>query len=135
MEKLQIGIECKDCKSKIIADATNVKKKTLKVNGNSMSDGSIEVVYVDCPICGSRHFVQIDDRMSLELKNKNMKMFVKLAKKKIDYERIPKKDAATFEKLRKKLSDLRATLMERYEGSDVTDTETGETFQLHFTIC
>ena len=134
MEKLQVTIECKDCKNKMIADAINVKKKTLNVNGNSISDGSIEVVYIYCPNCGSRHFVQVDDKISLELKEKNMKMFIKLAKKKIDYERIPKKDAAMFEKLRKKLSDLRATLMERYEGSDVTDTETGETFQLHFTI-
>ena len=69
MEQFKLVFECEECKGKISvsrAEAPNslTHKKEFNVNGKS-----IFLTYYDCPSCGRRHYVQIDDKTSLgELK-------------------------------------------------------------------
>lgn len=127
---LNVVIECIDCKESFEANGENVKQQELKDE-----DKIIKVIYVDCPHCNRRHYVQIDNDESSKLKVQNLLMFKKLSRKKLNGKQISKKENTIFKNLRDKLLDLRADLMEEYEGRIVTDTLTGESITLHFTLC
>jgi len=127
---LSVNIECIDCKNSFEANAENVKTTEVNSEGNTLS-----IIYVDCPNCGRRHYVQIDNDESSKLKIRNLITFKKLSKKKLSGKKIGKSESKAFEGLRKQLSDLRAELMKQYEGQIVTDTLTGESVTLHFTLC
>lgn len=124
-------VECKDCKHKFLITAGNVvSEKEFKTK----DEQSIYITYFDCPKCQERHYVQVDDQTSLELKTKCLDMFQKLAKLKIAEKKIPKQQRKEFDKSRKKLSDLRFELMKTYNDSIVTDTETGADVHINFTF-
>lgn len=127
---LNVVIECNECNKSFKADAENVKVTTIECNGNKF-----KVVYVDCTNCNKRHFVQIDDDETEKLKIRNLVMFKKLASKKSSGKKVTKTENRIFKELRDKLLNLRVGLMKEYEGKEVTDTLTGETFQIHFTFC
>lgn len=127
---LNVVIECIDCKESFEANAENVKQNEFKDE-----DKTLKVIYVDCPHCNKRHYVQIDNDESNKLKVQNLLMFKKLSKKKLDGKTIGRKENNTFKSLRQRLLDLRADLMKEYEGRIVTDTLTGESVALHFTLC
>lgn len=128
--KLNVYIECTDCENSFEANINNVKQLDVK-GGNKL----LKVIYVDCPVCDRRHYVQIDNDESNKLKVQNLLMFKKLSQKKLDGKTIGRKENNTFKGLREKLLDLRAELMKEYEGRTVTDTLTGESITLHFTLC
>lgn len=128
--KLNVYIECTDCENSFEANINNVKQLDVKDE-----DKLLKVIYVDCPVCDRRHYVQIDNDESNKLKVQNLLMFKKLSQKKLDGKTIGKKENNTFKGLREKLLDLRADLMKEYEGRIVTDTLTGESVTLHFTLC
>lgn len=127
---LNVVIECNECNKSFEANAENVKVTTLECDGNKL-----KVVYVDCTNCNKRHYVQIDNDESEKLKVRNLVMFKKLASKKSSGKKVTKTENRIFKELREKLLDLRVGLMKEYEGKEVTDTLTGETFQIHFTFC
>lgn len=128
--KLSVTLECMDCKNNFEADAENVKVLKAK-----FEDNTLDIIYVDCPTCGRRHYVQIDNDETSKLKVRNLLMFKKLSKKKLADKSISKYENKMFKGLREKLLDLRAELMKEYEGRIVTDTLTGESVTLHFTFC
>lgn len=80
---------------------------------------SIFLTYYDCPKCGKRHFVQIDDTRSHQMKNEVVKMFIKLSKKRMNDKDIPKTQNEKFKKLNKKLEDYRLNLKKEYHGRSV----------------
>lgn len=128
--KFSVSIECMDCKNSFEANADNVKVMNVL-----SKDNTLKVIYVDCPSCGRRHFVQIDSDETDRLKVQNLLMFKKLSKKKLSCKSIGKRESESFKGLREKLLNLRAELMKEYEGQTVTDTITGESVTLHFTLC
>lgn len=127
---LKVILECIDCKNSFEADATNIKNMNVTCDGNTFG-----LIYVDCPSCGRRHYVQIDSDETNKLKVQNLIMFKKLSKKKLSGKNISSLENKTFKGLREKLLDLRTELMKEYEGRIVTDTITGESVTLHFTFC
>lgn len=127
---LNVYIECTDCENSFEANVNNVKQLDVK-DENKL----LKVIYVDCPVCDRRHYVQIDNDESNKLKVQNLLMFKKLSKKKLDGKTIGRKENNTFKSLRERLLNLRADLMKEYEGRIVTDTLTGESITLHFTLC
>lgn len=127
---LNVVIECNECNKSFKADVENVKVTTIECNGDKL-----KVVYVDCTNCNKRHYVQIDNDETEKLKIRNLVMFKKLASKKSSGKKVTKTENRIFKELRQKLLDLRVGLMKEYEGKEVTDTLTGETFQIHFTFC
>lgn len=125
-----VVLECMDCKENFEANVNNVKSMMVEYEGNKL-----KIIYVDCPNCGKRHYVQIDNDESSSLMVRNLLMFKKLSKKKLSGKSIGKTENKTFKGLREKLLDLRTELMKEYEGRIVTDTITGESVTLHFTFC
>ena len=81
----QVIEKCKSC-------GEPNKLNDILQNQNFMKDGkSIRLTYFDCPKCGERCFVQIDDDTSLAMLDSVKKTFVKLAFKKKQGKRISKK--------------------------------------------
>lgn len=125
------SVECFKCKEKFTVSKENTvfEKQYKGKNGQT-----IFITYFDCPKCQERHYVQIDNNSTLDIKKETMKMFAVVSAKKLAGKSIPKQQLSKFEKLRKKLSDRRFELMNQYNDAIVTDTETGADVAIHFTV-
>lgn len=133
-ETMSLLVECEDCKEKFriaSGEVTNrlSHKKEFKVKGQS-----IYLTYYDCPSCGRRHYVQIDDAYSLNLLKDVSRQFIKLAVAKKKDKEIPQKQSAKFNKSRQHLSDYRMKLMKQYTGKSIHNDETDSNFILRFSI-
>ena len=126
---MSLLVECENCKEKFRIENDKVThKKEFKSNGQS-----IFLTYYDCPSCGRRHYVQIDDLVSLgKLKEVNT-MFIKLSVAKSKGKEIPKKQLDKFKKARQNLSDYRINLMKEYTDKSVID-ENGGVQILRFSV-
>ena len=133
MEPFKLMFECEDCKQKFPvtqdqAPNSLTHKKEYKSNGQS-----IFLTYYDCPYCGKRHFVQIDDTSSMQelvgVTNEFKSLMVKRQKGKT----ISKKQSDKFKKSRQHLSDYRMNLMKEFTGKIAVD-ETGAEYTLRFSI-
>ena len=133
MNKLNLMFECEDCKQKFPvtqdqAPNSLTHKKEYKSNGQS-----IFLTYYDCPNCGRRHFVQIDDISSLQELVRVTNEFKSLAVKRQKGKTISKKQSDKFKKSRQHLSDYRINLMKEFTGKIAVD-ETGAEYTLRFSI-
>lgn len=124
--------ECEDCKEKFSASNNQVQvinhKREFKVNGQS-----IFLTYYDCPHCGKRHFVQIDDESSLQELTRVSIEFRKLTVMRQKGKIISKKQSEKFKKARQHLSDYRTNLMKEFTGKTVIDV-TGISYELRFSV-
>lgn len=133
-ETMTLMVECEDCKTKFritpggAASCLNHKKEFI-VNGKS-----IFLTYYDCPSCGRRHFVQIDDATSLTKLREVTKQFVRLSAMRHKGKDIPQKQSAKFKKARQNLSDYRMNLMKEFTGKLVHDNETDSDVVLRFSV-
>ena len=125
------NVECKKCKSIFTIGPTNIIFDKMYEDENGRS---ILLTYFDCPDCQERHYVQVDNQQSSEAKKKTQRMFAQLSVMKNKNKQIPKQQQNKFNRLRKDLNDRRFELMKQYDGSIVTDTETGDKIKLNFTI-
>lgn len=133
MEQFKLMFECEDCKQKFPVtqdQASNslTHKKEYKSNGQS-----IFLTYYDCPHCGRRHFVQIDDANSLQELVRVTNEFKSLAIKCQKDKTISKKQSDKFKKSRQHLSDYRMNLMKEFTGKIAVD-ETGVEYTLRFSV-
>ena len=136
-EQMTLLVECEDCKQKfeITSDEATktasyvTHKKEFNVNGQS-----IFLTYYDCPKCGRRHYVQIDDSLSLDKLKDVTKQFITLSIMRSKGKDISKKQSAKFKKARQHLSDYRMNLMKEYTGKLVHDNETDSDFMLRFSV-
>lgn len=124
-------VECKKCKSVFTIGPGNITFDKMHEDENGRS---IFLTYFDCPDCQERHYVQVDNQQSREVKKKTQRMFAQLSVMRNKNKQIPKQQQNKFNKLRKDLNDRRFELMKQYDGSIVTDTETGDKIKLNFTI-
>ena len=130
---LTLLVECEACKKKfsISAEAAPnnlTNKKEFKVNGQS-----IFLTYYDCPHCGKRHFVQIDDASSLQELVRVTNEFRSLMVKRQKGKSISRKQSEQFKKSRQHLSDYRMSLMREFTGKTIYD-ETGANYELRFSL-
>lgn len=133
-ETMSLLVECEDCKEKFRITSDNAvnavtHKKEFSVNGQS-----IFLTYYDCPKCDRRHYVQIDDKRSLDMLKEVSRQFVRLSVKKKQDKEIPQKQSAKFKKARQNLSDYRMNLMKEYTGKLLHDNETDSDFVLRFSV-
>lgn len=131
---MSLLVECEGCENKFQigmaeAMAQVTHKKEYKVNGRS-----IFLTYYDCPKCGRRHYVQIDDNHTLELLKENQRMFIKLAAKRTKGKSIPKNQSDKYKKHTKHLRDCRMELMKAFTGVMLHDDETDTSFELRFSV-
>lgn len=124
-------VECKKCKSVFTIGPGNITFDKMYEDENGRS---IFLTYFDCPDCQERHYVQVDNQQSCEVKKKTQRMFAQLSVMRNKNKPIPRQQQNKFNKLRKNLNDRRFELMKQYDGSIVTDTETGDKIELNFTI-
>lgn len=125
--------ECEDCKQKFPvsqdqAPNSLTHKKEFVSNGQS-----IFLTYYDCPHCGKRHFVQIDDKSSLQELVRITTEFRTLMVKRKKGKTISKKQSDKFKKSRQHLSDYRTNLMKEFTGKIAVD-ETGTEYTLRFSV-
>lgn len=112
---LNIMAECEDCKSKFELSDKVVKKEECKDN-----DKSIWVTYYDCPDCGRRHYVQVDDTdtnlMLTEIKREKVLMICN--KRKGVYP--SKKQLAKHNRKEVDLANSRMRLKQLYDKREVS---------------
>ncbi len=130
---MSLLVECEECKEKFSVSSNDesvkvVHKKEFKINGKS-----IFLTYYDCPSCGRRHYVQIDDEKSIRKSKDIQKTFVKLCVAKRKGKAIPEKQQEKFKKARQHLSDYRMNLMKEYTNKSVIDDD-GDLFVLRFSV-
>lgn len=125
------AVQCKSCGSKFMISENNVihEKEFKDKDGQT-----IYITYFDCPHCQDRHYVQVDNNVTLKIKKQCLDMFASLAKIKLAKKKVPIQQHNRFDKSRKKLSNMRLELMKQYQDSMVTDTETGAEIHLEFTV-
>ncbi len=131
---MSLLVECEDCKHKFeISSGESAgqvnHKKEFNINGKS-----IFLTYYDCPSCGRRHYVQIDDATSLNKLKEVRAMFVKLSVARTKGKEIPQKQLVKFKKARQHLSDYRMKLMKEYTGKSIHNDETDSDFVLRFSV-
>lgn len=125
--------ECEDCGLKFYLGKDGVVVR-YEVPFIVKKDGrSIFVTYYDCPECDRRHYVQIDDACSNQMKKETSMMFRKLSKKRINFEDIPKKQNEKFKKLNKKLEDYRFELKKEL-NNQIIISENGSEIEVHFSM-
>lgn len=125
---MEVVDKCKKCGEPIQVN------KALK-NKNFLKDGkSIRLTYFDCPKCGERHFVQIDDETSLAMFDSARKTFVNLMCRKQNGKKISKKENSKFAEARANLGIYRANLMKEYTGKTVYDDEKHVEYVLRFFV-
>lgn len=136
MEKrksFSILFQCEDCKERFPVSQEQAPN-SLKHKEEFKSNGkSIFLTYYDCPSCGRRHFVQIDDESSLQELVRVTNEFYKLAAMRKKGKNISKRQSENFKKSRQHLAEYRIKLMESYTGKSAID-KTGVEFILRFSI-
>lgn len=132
-EKFSLTFQCENCKKHFpisidMAPNAIAHKKEFVVNGKS-----IFLTYYDCPECGKRHFVQIDDTKSMQDLVKIKQQFVAFAIARKKGKVITKKKSEKFKKARQDLSAHRINLMKEFTGKTIVD-ETGKEYELRFSV-
>lgn len=129
---MTITVGCERCKEQFKVNSggqCQIKKKEYEIEGQS-----IFLTYYDCPKCGRRHHVQIDDATSLRMFNNVKRQFIVLSIAKKKDKEISKKQSAKFKKNRRDLSDYRMNLMKKYTNKEVYDHEDKSYFVLRFSV-
>lgn len=124
--------ECEDCGTKFYLGENAIEIK-YGVPYKTKDGRSIFITYYDCPKCGRRHYVQIDDVRSKQMKKQASALFRKLSKKRINDEDIPKKQNEKFKKLNKRLEDYRFGLKKEF-NNQVVITDNGLEVELNFSM-
>lgn len=125
---MQVVDKCKCC-------GESLELNNILQNKNFMKDGkSIQLTYFDCPKCGERCFVQIDDDTSLAMLDSVRKTFVKFAYRKKRGKKISKKENSKFAEARANLGVYRTNLMKEYTGKTIYDDGEGKEYTLRFFV-
>lgn len=130
-KQMTLLVECENCKQKFQVGEQNAVTHKRKF---VVEDEVIYLTYYDCPSCGRRHFVQIDNDKTLQQLNDVTSRFKSLSVKRIKDQQISRKQSARFEKARKYLANNRIELMKKYTGKLVHDNETDSDFELRFSV-
>ena len=134
MEQFKLMFECEDCKKKFPVTQDQAPN-SLTHKREFISNGqSIFLTYYDCPHCSKRHFVQIDDKNSLQELVRVTNEFKSLMAKRQKGKTISKKQSDKFKKSRQHLSDYRMNLMKGFTGKTAVDKETGIEYVLRFSV-
>lgn len=136
-EAMSLLCQCEDCQEKFrITFGDAVKMAMVQANKKIYNVGGqvVTLTFYDCPKCGRRHFVQIDDDKSKRMFAGVNKQFVQLAAKRHKMEAISKKQSDKFKRDKQNLSDYRRELMKTYTGKEAIEVETGLKYTLVFSV-
>lgn len=124
--------ECEDCGIRFQLGSGGVKVM-YNVPFTTKDGRSIFITYYDCPKCDRRHYVQVDDVQSIQMKRETSKMFSRLSEKKLNFKDISKSQNEKFKKLNDKLKGYRFKLKKEFNGQVVIASD-GKEVKLHFSM-
>ena len=133
-ETMSLLVECEDCHEKFSVASGEAAQNVTRKREFVVDGQSIFLTYYDCPKCGRRHYVQIDDKRSLDMLKEVSRQFIRLSVKKKQGKDIPQKQLDKFKKNRKHIADYRMGLMKTFTGKLLHDDETDADFILRFSI-
>lgn len=133
-ETMSLLVECEDCHEKFRVASGEAAQAVTHKREFVVDGQSIFLTYYDCPKCGRRHYVQIDDKRSLNTLKEVSRQFVRLAVKKKQGKDIPQKQLDKFKKSKKHLADYRMGLTKAFTGKSLHDDETDADFILRFSV-
>lgn len=129
---VEIKVRCIECEAKHQVVVGMVKKQEMKIEEIGES---IWLTYFDCPSCGARNFVQVDDSYTNELLKTETDLMIKVMKQK-KFGKVPhRKQSEKYKRISNDLAESRKTLMESLTGKYVIESETNERFELQFNVC
>lgn len=131
MEQVYL-FECESCSTKFHLGTNGVEVK-YGVPFKTRGGRSIFITYYDCPKCDRRHYVQIDDTRSEQMKKETSVMFKKLSKKRLNFKDIPEKQNEKFKKLNNALDNYRIELKKEFNGKVIIATD-GTEVEVHFSM-
>lgn len=124
--------ECEECGERFHLGINEVKLE-YGVPFKAKDGRSIFITYYDCPKCGRRHYVQVDDAYSNQMKKEVSILFRRLSKKRLNSKDIPKKQNEKFKKLNKKLESYRLELKKTLNGQ-IFMAKDGSEVEIHFSM-
>lgn len=113
-------LECIECGTKSTVNGENLKSQ---VKYNTTNGESIWLTYFDCPKCGHRHVVQLDDPISRQYLAEVKECVHKVAKLKAQHKSIPAKLQAKYNKRNRHLDEYRKSLRIKWTGRMVTSDD------------
>lgn len=123
---MYIVVRCEDCGTVFAVDGGVVHRMAANVDGLQYF-----FVYYDCPHCGMRHFVQVDDTKSQQMLARLTCEMAKLRNVRARGKSFNKKQQRDFNAIRTDLSKYRNALMEQLTGKQATDAA-GNAYVLRF---
>lgn len=131
-EMFNLMFECEVCKKIFPVSNEQTPNSLTHKKEYIINNKKIFLTYYDCPYCGKRHFVQIDDENSLQQLTKVKKQFISFAAMRKKDKIISKRQSEDFKKARQNLSVYRTNLMKEFTGKILTDNS-GMKYILRFT--
>lgn len=125
----QLLVECEGCREKFSVTGNDVIKREFEIE-----EQSIWLTYYDCPKCGKRHFVQIDDKRSNDILKTNLDQFTHNAALKTRGMKLRKKKVDQYKKTQLQLSRHRLGLMKTYQGKMILDPIDKTESELRFSV-
>lgn len=105
--------KCEECSTNIEVNSSTIRKEeVVSCDDNKM----LIIIYYDCPTCGRRHIVQIDDIITSKLLRELTKMIGKASRKKKRHDLLTDKEVTKINKTRADLAAKRFELMKTYQG-------------------
>lgn len=94
--------ECSNCKKEFDLNADNLRNREVTADGENLT-----LKVITCPLCGHEHIVQIDNKETLELLNKQMLTNAVLGKLKVQ-----RKSTGKYVKQYRRLKTVSTLLMQ-----------------------
>lgn len=114
---MEIKRVCKKCGEVNEIGASNLIRKDV----HDEYGNYYKVMYYDCVRCGTRDFVQIDDKNTLEDYKRLKKLIIKVARKQMKGETVSPKDVKKKDKLMAEIRTARENLKETCSGKKYFD--------------
>lgn len=96
---------------------------------------SIWLTYFDCPSCGERHYVQIDDSMSTQYLKKAASMFNRYAAMRRRGMTVSQRQIAKLDSTKSRLSSIRLELMQKYSDKELYNVSDCKWESIKFSVC
>lgn len=119
---LALKVTCEKCNIVFDVSGNNIKETTVQILED---EKMLDITYYDCPECGKRHVVQLDDENTKVLLSNVKTQMRDATKKKRQNKIIGRRSAQKFEQLRADLRKMRSSLVIQYSGKHYM-TERGQ---------
>lgn len=110
---MSVRTVCAKCETGFNINATNVKEEQIVILED---DAKLFVTYYDCPKCGHRHMVQLDNETTKYLLNESKKCLRKAMAKRRKGKNVSKKIRQEYDKYDNDLKEMRDALNAQYQG-------------------